>query len=135
MLTVAEVNEQFANTFTTTVGITLTEVGPGWAAGRVAVRPDLINVNSSLHGGAIATLADATCSAGAMVNRPEGATSHATLEMKLNLLSPLRVGAARCEARLRHGGRTTQVWDAEVNDEESGAVLALFRCTMIMLSS
>jgi acyl-coenzyme A thioesterase PaaI-like protein len=37
------------------------------------------------------------------------------------------------EATLVHGGRTTQVWDVEVRDESSGKLLALFRCTQLIL--
>jgi 1,4-dihydroxy-2-naphthoyl-CoA hydrolase len=33
-----------------------------------------------------------------------------------------------------HGGRTTQVWDAEVKSETSGKTIALFRCTQMLLS-
>ena len=37
-----------------------------------------------------------------------------------------------CRARMVHGGRTTQVWDAEVADG-TGRTLALFRCTQMVL--
>ncbi|MDQ5888793.1 MAG: hypothetical protein QG667_2087, partial [Pseudomonadota bacterium] len=30
-------------------------------------------------------------------------------------------------------GRNTQVWDAEVKHKESGKVIALFRCTQMVL--
>ena len=32
-----------------------------------------------------------------------------------------------------HGGRTTQVWDAEVVDAATGRALALFRCTQLIV--
>ena len=32
-----------------------------------------------------------------------------------------------------HGGRTTQLWDAEVKEERFGKTIALFRCTQILL--
>jgi acyl-coenzyme A thioesterase PaaI-like protein len=37
-----------------------------------------------------------------------------------------------CEATAVHGGRHTQVWDAEVSGG-SGSRLALFRCTQMIL--
>jgi acyl-coenzyme A thioesterase PaaI-like protein len=37
-----------------------------------------------------------------------------------------------CEARMAHGGRTTQLWDATVTNAE-GKALALFRCTQLVL--
>jgi hypothetical protein len=39
----------------------------------------------------------------------------------------------RCRARLIHGGRTTQVWDAEIWREADAKTIALFRCTQILL--
>ncbi|MGH2999471.1 MAG: PaaI family thioesterase, partial [Gaiellaceae bacterium] len=43
-----------------------------------------------------------------------------------------QAGTLECEARLVHGGRTTQVWDATVTDAE-GRPMALFRCTQLLL--
>jgi acyl-coenzyme A thioesterase PaaI-like protein len=37
------------------------------------------------------------------------------------------------DARLIHGGKMTQVWDAEVRKEGSDKPIALFRCTQMML--
>jgi acyl-coenzyme A thioesterase PaaI-like protein len=44
----------------------------------------------------------------------------------------VRQGTISCEARLVHGGRTTQVWDATVSAPD-GRPLALFRCTQLVL--
>jgi uncharacterized protein (TIGR00369 family) len=64
---------------------------------------------------------------------PEGARGFTTIELKTNFLGTARDGAIACEATLVHGGRTTQVWDARVTDEATGKVLALFRCTQMLL--
>jgi uncharacterized protein (TIGR00369 family) len=64
---------------------------------------------------------------------PEGAVGFTTIELKTNFLGTARGGAVACEARLIHGGRTTQVWDAVVKDEATGKTIALFRCTQMML--
>ena len=37
------------------------------------------------------------------------------------------------EARLVHGGRMTQVWDAEAVNRTTGKTMALFRCTQMIL--
>jgi 1,4-dihydroxy-2-naphthoyl-CoA hydrolase len=42
-------------------------------------------------------------------------------------------GGVICNTRLVHGGRTTQLWDAEVREERFGKTIALFRCTQILL--
>ena len=38
-----------------------------------------------------------------------------------------------CVARLVHGGRMTQVWDAEVTHVETGKVIAHYRATQMIL--
>jgi uncharacterized protein (TIGR00369 family) len=68
-----------------------------------------------------------------MASKPDGASGFTTIELKSNFLGTLLQGAVACEARLAHGGRTTQVWDATVRDEATGKTLALFRCTQMIL--
>lgn len=68
------------------------------------------------------------------MSKPEAAIGFTTIELKANFLGTVREGAAiACEARMAHGGRNTQVWDAEVKDEATGKTLALFRCTQMLL--
>jgi uncharacterized protein (TIGR00369 family) len=67
------------------------------------------------------------------VSLPEGAEGFTTIELKTNFLGTKLAGVITCEARLAHGGRTTQVWDATVTDDDSGKLLALFRCTQLIL--
>jgi uncharacterized protein (TIGR00369 family) len=67
------------------------------------------------------------------VSLPDDARSHATLELKVNLLRSVREGSIRCEAQLIHAGRSTQVWDATVTDERTGKTVAVFRCTQLVL--
>ncbi len=42
-------------------------------------------------------------------------------------------GVVECVATPAHLGKTTQVWDSLVSDAQTGKVLALFRCTQMML--
>jgi uncharacterized protein (TIGR00369 family) len=71
--------------------------------------------------------------AGRIVRLPEGASGFTTIELKANFLGTARDGAVRCRATPAHLGRTTQVWDAVVTHETSGAQVALFRCTQLVL--
>jgi uncharacterized protein (TIGR00369 family) len=64
---------------------------------------------------------------------PEGASGFTTVELKVNFLGTARDGAIACRATPVHLGRTTQVWDAVVSVEGSGAKIALFRCTQMVL--
>ena len=73
------------------------------------------------------------CGYGCVASLPDGAGGFTTVELKSNFVGTARDGHVICEARLIHGGRTTQVWDAEVRHEESGKLMALFRCTQSIL--
>lgn len=97
------------------------------------VHRGLMAPNDCLHGGAVIVLADTVAGYGALANLPDGATGFLTLEMKSNYLGTTRDGTVRCIAVPRHLGRTTQVWEAEVTHVESGRVVALFRCTQMVL--
>lgn len=89
--------------------------------------------NGFLHAASVIALADTSCGYGCSVSLPAGATGFTTVELKSNFMGTARAGdVIGCRAWLVHGGRSTQVWDAEVTDEE-GRTLALFRCTQMVL--
>ena len=115
------------------LGLTITEVEPGLVVGRLEVRPDLVAHTGYLLAGAVLSVADILCAYGVSTAWPEGASGFTTVEVKCNFMGTLTAGAGVCTARLLHGGRTTQVWDAEFTDEATGRLLAVFRCTQIIL--
>jgi uncharacterized protein (TIGR00369 family) len=116
------------------LGIELVEVRPGYLCLEMAIRPQHMAANGYLHAGAVVTLADTACGFGCIASLPDGAQSFTTIELKTNFMRTASEGRIRAEARLVHGGRRTQVWDATVLDA-SGRVLALFRCTQMVLYS
>jgi uncharacterized protein (TIGR00369 family) len=89
--------------------------------------------NGYLHAATVVALADTSCGYGTVASLPDGARGFTTIELKANYLGTVLEGAVACEATLVHGGRTTQVWDAKVTDESTGRMIALFRCTQILL--
>jgi 1,4-dihydroxy-2-naphthoyl-CoA hydrolase len=99
---------------------------------QLQLRKALFAPNGYVHAGAIVSLADTACGYGCLLSLPEGATGFTTIELKTNFVRSAREGVIRCEARLVHGGRTTQLWDATVTDPE-GRTMALFRCTQLIL--
>ena len=107
------------------------------AAGRCRLRLDVTErhqaPNGYLHAASVVALADTAAGYGTVASLPEGAVGFTTLELKTNFLSTVLEGGIAAEARLSHGGRTTQVWDAEVFVESTLKKLALFRCTQVLL--
>ena len=115
------------------LGFSVVEVHDDGISARLPVRPELLAPNGYLHAAVVVCLADTACGYGCRLVLPEGASGFTTIELKSNFVRTLREGALACRATLVHGGRTTQVWDATVTAEDSGKVLALFRCTQAVL--
>jgi 1,4-dihydroxy-2-naphthoyl-CoA hydrolase len=128
-----ELNERGVGTLPGLIGLEIVGAGDGKLASRLELRQELMAPNDYLHAATVVALADTSCGYGTFVNLPEGAEGFTTIELKSNFVGTKREGAIECEARLVHGGRTTQVWDASITDEESGKPIALFRCTQMIL--
>ena len=115
------------------VGIEFDSVEAGQVRSRLRVEHRHMAPNGFLHAASVIALADTSCGYGSQVSLPAGATGFTTIELKSNFMGTATVGdVITCVARLVHRGRTTQVWDAEVADE-NGRTLALFRCTQMVL--
>jgi 1,4-dihydroxy-2-naphthoyl-CoA hydrolase len=115
------------------LGIVVTEVGVGRLRAELEIKPFLIAPNGYLHAGSVVTLADTASGYGCVANLPEAATGFTTLELKCNHLGTARDGVIDCVATAVHMGGTTQVWDAVVTRRDTGKVIALFRCTQMIL--
>ena len=108
-------------------------VRQGLVRGQFTVRKSHLAPNGFLHAASVITPADSACGYGSFTSLPAGATGFTTIELKTNFLGTAREGVVSCEARMVHGGRTTQLWDAEVRHQDSDRVIALFRCTQAVL--
>jgi len=115
------------------LGLEWDEARHGLVRGGFKVGGHHMAPNGFLHAAAVVGLADSACGYGCVMSLPEGAASFTTIELKTNFLGTARDGTVTCEATLTHGGRTTQVWDAVARHEETGKVIALFRCTQMIL--
>jgi 1,4-dihydroxy-2-naphthoyl-CoA hydrolase len=133
MSTLDELNERGMGALPGLIGLTILEAEEGKISSRLDLREELMAPNGYLHAATVVAIADTSCGYGTFVNLPEGAQSFTTIELKCNFVGTKRGGAIGCEAKLVHGGRTTQVWDATVSDKESGKPIALFRCTQMIL--
>jgi 1,4-dihydroxy-2-naphthoyl-CoA hydrolase len=133
MSIVEGLNERGTGRLPGLIGLDVLEAEERRLATRLELRDELLAPNGYLHAATIVALADTSCGYGTFVSLPEGAEGFTTIELKTNFLGTKLAGVITCEARLAHGGRTTQVWDATVADDDSGKPLALFRCTQLIL--
>ncbi len=115
------------------LGVEILTVSREAVESRMGVQKNVMAPNGYLHAASIVALADTSCGYGCIATLPEGASGFTTIELKANFLGTARDGAIFCRATPVHLGRTTQVWDAAVSAEASGAKIALFRCTQMVL--
>ena len=115
------------------LGVQILEVTAEGVRSRLEVHREVMAPNGFLHAASVIALADTSCGYGCVAHLPHGASGFTTIELKSNFLGTARDGAILCRATPVHLGRTTQVWDAEVTVEASGARIALFRCTQMVL--
>lgn len=100
--------------------------------GTLEVTERVMAPHGFLHGGTVVALADTVCGYACWRGLPDDATGFATVDLSANFTGTAREGTVTCTATRLHGGRSTEVWDARVEDA-SGRVIAVFRCTQMIL--
>jgi 1,4-dihydroxy-2-naphthoyl-CoA hydrolase len=130
---VRSLNEFAAEKHPGIVGVEILTCEKELVTGRMDVTEEVVAGTGFLWAPVVITLADWLCAAGIGESLPEGA-GFTTIELKTNFLGTVRAGGAIAgKAWPVHQGRTTQVWDVEVSDESNDRLIALFRCTQMVL--
>jgi uncharacterized protein (TIGR00369 family) len=119
----------FERTFDALYGLEVTERSDGHIRGRVALRDALRQPAGLLHGGVIASMAEALTSLATwLAVQGEGRTAQG-LSNHTSFLRPVLDGSLHAVARARHRGRTTWVWEVEFFDDAE-RLCALSRMTI-----
>jgi uncharacterized protein (TIGR00369 family) len=121
-----------ANTAVSHLGIEFTEVGDDYLVARVPVNRQTCQPYGLLHGGVSVVLAETLGSCGAAFSVPQG-TRVVGLEVNANHLRGVQDGWVTATARPVHLGRTTQVWQIELRDEQA-RLSCISRLTMAVLA-
>jgi 1,4-dihydroxy-2-naphthoyl-CoA hydrolase len=112
-----------------TLGFEALELGDELARGRVKVEDRIKQPLGLVHGGVYAALAESLCSAATFQAVAPGGMVAVGLSNHTSFLRPVTDGTVHAEARRRHAGRTTWVWEVEFADDD-GRLCALTRVTM-----
>ena len=122
-----------ANTAVSHLGIEFLEVGDDFIRARVPVDERTRQPYGLLHGGVSMVLAETLGSMGAAFSSPEG-TQAVGLEINANHLRAVTDGWVTGTARPLHRGRSTHVWQIEMQDDQ-GRASCVSRITMAILGS
>ena len=111
------------------VGTEWLDDDPECARVRVAMRDDLEQPFGLMHGGVMLTLIESVCSRATALGVMERGMIAMGQALTINFLRPVTKGTVEVQARARHRGRTTWVWEAEVRDSE-GRLCAMAQSTI-----
>ncbi len=119
------------NTAPSHLGIEFTEVGEDFVKGRVHVDERTCQPYGILHGGVSVVLAETLGSVGAAYACPAGQQAFG-LDINANHLRSVPSGWVTGVAAPVHIGRSTQVWQIELTDEQ-GRLTCVSRLTMAVM--
>ena len=115
------------------LGIEIVELEAERAVATMPVTSDHLQPLGYLHGGASVALAESIVSVAAAASVwPEQIAFG--LEINANHLRPKRDGLLTATAERLHAGRTTQVWQVRITDEEDKLV-CVSRCTIALVDT
>jgi uncharacterized protein (TIGR00369 family) len=114
-----------------TLGMTMIEATKERVTIAMPVTPNVHQPFGYLHGGASVALAETVASIGGFLNAPPGKAAFG-LEINANHLRPMREGTLTAVGMPLHLGRTTQVWDIRISDEQ-GRLVCVSRCTVALV--
>ncbi len=120
------------NTLMETLEIEFTEVGDDFIIARMPVTPRVYQPDGVLHGGASVALAESVGSAGAYFFLNSDEVVIRGIEIAANHVKSVRDGYVYAHASIIHKGRTTQLWQIKITNEE-GALVSLAKLTTLTL--
>jgi uncharacterized protein (TIGR00369 family) len=119
------------STFYALLGMRVEGLGEGNS--RLAMPADsrFFNAGGVVHGGALASIADASVAAALATLIDPAREVIATVEMKINYMAPVRGGEIVCEGKILQKGRSVAVGEASVYDGD-GRLLAKAMATFLV---
>ncbi|MGF1638584.1 MAG: hotdog fold thioesterase [Cyclobacteriaceae bacterium] len=120
------------NTIMEQIGIEFIELGADYIVGKMPVDHRTHQPLGMLHGGASVVLAETLGSIAANISINKETHYCVGLEVNANHIRSVRSGYVYATTKAVHLGKTTQIWQTEVNNEQ-GQLVCISRITMAVL--
>lgn len=114
------------------LGIKLVQMEPGKVVATMPVNEKTIQPLGYLHGGASVALAETAASLGAAMLIDLEKEVCFGLEINANHIRSKRNGTVTAVAEAVHRGKSTQVWEIKIKDEDEN-LICLSRCTIAVV--
>jgi 1,4-dihydroxy-2-naphthoyl-CoA hydrolase len=126
------INAWNSNTMVEYLGMRVTEIGDDFVRGTMPVDKRTIQPFGLLHGGASVALAESLGSLGANLVLEAGKEMAVGLDINANHVRAATGGLVTGTARALHVGRSTQVWEIRIEDEQQ-ELICISRLTMAVI--
>lgn len=123
------------NTLMETLSIAYTEIGEDYLVARMPVNSKVYQPDGVLHGGAMVALAESVGSAAAIVFLDPSKFSIRGIEISANHVKSVKSGFVYATAKPIHLGKTTQVWDIKITDDDNRLISAVKLTTLALPKS
>jgi uncharacterized protein (TIGR00369 family) len=128
-----KLNSMSSNTLMDTLRIKYTDIGEDYLVASMPVDERVHQPMGILHGGATVALAESVASAAAYIFSEGTDREVRGIEITANHLRSKRKGTVFAKARSVHKGRSTQLWEIRIEDEE-GELISLCKMTAIIIN-
>lgn len=115
-------NESSKNTLMETLEIEYTDVGEDFLIAKMPVNSRVHQPDGVLHGGATAALAESVGSTASYIFLDGQNFFVRGIEISANHVKSVKKGFVYAKALLVHKGRTTQLWEIKVTDDENNLI-------------
>ncbi len=115
-------NESSKNTLMETLEIEYTDVGEDYLIAKMPVTPKVHQPDGVLHGGATAALAESVGSTASYIFLDGQNFFVRGIEISANHVKSVKEGFVYAKAIIVHKGRTTQLWEIKVTDDNNNLI-------------
>jgi len=127
-----KLNGRTKNTLMETLEIVYTDIGEDYLVATMPVNAKVHQPAGLLHGGASVALAESVGSTAAHFSIDTKAQEIRGLEITANHIRGVRAGLVTAIAKPIHKGRTTQLWEIRIIDEQE-KLISICKLTIIVL--
>ncbi|MFS4455750.1 PaaI family thioesterase [Maribacter sp. 2304DJ31-5] len=125
-------NEATKNTMMETLQMEYIAVGEDFLVGKMPVTQQVHQPDGVLHGGATVALAESVGSMASYIFLDAQKYFVRGIEISANHIKSVKDGYVFAKATVVHKGRTTQLWDIKITDEED-RLISICKLTTIAL--
>jgi uncharacterized protein (TIGR00369 family) len=125
-------NSKCKNTLLETLGIEFIDVSDNFLVAKMPITPKVHQPDGLLHGGASVALAETIGSAAAIVFMGKKNVNIRAIEISANHVKSIREGFVYAKAKAIHIGRTTQLWQIRITNEND-ELISLVKLTTIAI--